>query len=403
MIRPHTSADMPAIERMWREVGWVENDEQAAAIGSFLEEATSRVAEIDGEVEALATGHLGWLRHGDTDLRAVAISSVMTSWVGRKQGLARRVTAEVVAEGARAGAVVATLGIFDQGFYDTLGFGTGAYEPHVRFDPSTLRTSAPYRRPVRLGVADHAEIADAVRTRRRVHGGLILDGWRYMEAELAWTDKPIGLGYRDDDGRLSHFIWGRTKGESGPYSLQFVVYQTPRQLGELLALLRSLGDQVHTVSMPEPPDIQMQSIVRQPFRSQAVTKGGDHATGVTSDAWWQARILDVPAAVAAMGTSGRSVRFNLELSDPITDHGDGWPGVAGDYTITLGDESHATTGTDPALPTLRASVGAFTRWWLGAHSASGLTVVDDFEATGDLLAALDDAVALPAPRAGVYY
>ncbi|MEE2992431.1 MAG: hypothetical protein VX603_04565 [Gemmatimonadota bacterium] len=36
------------------------------------------------------------------------------------------------------GAEICVLSMFEQGFYDRLGFGTGPYEHKVRFDPAEL-------------------------------------------------------------------------------------------------------------------------------------------------------------------------------------------------------------------------------------------------------------------------
>ena len=55
---------------------------------------------------------------------------------------------------------------------------------------------------------------------------------------------------------------------------------------------------------------------------------------------------------------------NLELSDPIEgylDENASWRGVGGEYVVSLGPESSAKAGADVRLPTLSASVGAFTR------------------------------------------
>ena len=40
------------------------------------------------------------------------------------------------------GALVAGLGMFDQGYYDKLGFGSGAYSHRVAFDPARLSVKA---------------------------------------------------------------------------------------------------------------------------------------------------------------------------------------------------------------------------------------------------------------------
>ena len=51
---------------------------------------------------------------------------------------------------------MAALGMFDQGFYDKLGFGTGAYERELTFDPGILDVELPKNDAVRL-TRDHAE------------------------------------------------------------------------------------------------------------------------------------------------------------------------------------------------------------------------------------------------------
>ena len=92
---------------------------------------------------------------------------------------------------------------------------------------------------------------------------------------------------------------------------------------------------------------------------------------------------------------------NLELSDPIErylDENAAWRGVAGEYVVTLGPETSAEPGADVALPTLSASVGAFTRMWMGVRPASGLAVTDHLVGSPDLLAALDQTLRLPPPR-----
>jgi hypothetical protein len=65
--------------------------------------------------------------------------------------------------------------------------------------------------------------------------------------------------------------------------------------------------------------------------------------------------------------------------------------------VTLGPQSSAEPGTDRALPTLAASVGAFTRMWLGVLPATGLAVTDELEGPQELLEELDWALRLPQP------
>ena len=59
-------------------------------------------------------------------------------------------------------------------------------------------------------------------------------------------------------------------------------------------------------------------------------------------------------------------------------------------------------GVDDGLPdgsaaVLDASVGAFTRLWLGVRPASGLALTDELVGPPELVAALDAAFCLPPP------
>jgi hypothetical protein len=220
---------------------------------------------------------------------------------------------------------------------------------------------------------------------------------------MQWASKGFGLGYTDEDGQITHHIWCNARGgESGPYYVNWMTYQSYEQLIELLMLIRNLGDQVHLIQMQEPAGIQLQDLIKQPFKHRQITAKSKFETNMRASAYWQVRICDLAMCLAATHLAGESVRFNLELDDPIQRYlADApWQGVSGDYTITLGPSSHAKRGTDASLPTLKASVGAFTRLWLGVLPASGLSVTDDLSGPCGLLQQLDRLLRLPKPSFG---
>jgi hypothetical protein len=66
--------------------------------------------------------------------------------------------------------------------------------------------------------------------------------------------------------------------------------------------------------------------------------------------------------------------------------------------VRLGPTSGARSGREDALPTLTASVGAFSRLWLGVRPATGLAVTDGISGPPGLLAALDSLLRLPTPQ-----
>ena len=76
------------------------------------------------------------------------------------------------ADAAADGAIVSALGMFEQGFYDRLGFGTGGYEHLVALDPSQLRFPRPGRSrvPRRITTDDWEAVHANRRNRFRGHG-----------------------------------------------------------------------------------------------------------------------------------------------------------------------------------------------------------------------------------------
>ncbi len=130
-IRPYDpEKDFDAVHRIWREVGWLEadSDDQKEGLRLFAAEYEGLVAVIDGEAECYVATGAGTIRHAAVDLPMSAVTAVMTSHIARRQGLAQRLTTMSIARDAEAGAMVSTLGMFDQGFYNKLGFGNGVQQ-----------------------------------------------------------------------------------------------------------------------------------------------------------------------------------------------------------------------------------------------------------------------------------
>lgn len=404
--RPYDSErDKQHAMRIYQEVNWLHGD-RADDLDRFITACGGGyVSEVNGAAECMVTRAPGDLRYLDETLPFGCITGVTTSRVARKLGLAARLTAATVAHEAAAGAVVCGLGMFEQGFYNRLGFGTGAHEYQLHFNPATLLVEVPFRVPERLAVADWKEIHECRLRRHRSHGAVRLSPPEMTLGRLDGEGGGYGLGYRDEpDGGFSHLIFcGNDQAYHGPLQVRYLVYQTRAQLLELLALLRSLGDQILNAVIKEPVETQLQDFIRQPFAQHELTSGGKYATRTEAVAWWQMRLCDLPAALAATHLVGRPTRFNLKLTDPITDLLDDdapWHGIGGEYVVTLGEESCGQPGSDPGLPTLEATVNAFTRLWLGVRPATGLATTDRLAGPEDLLEALDRLLRLPRPQPG---
>ena len=100
-------------------------------------------------------------------------------------------TAIAVSNSVIDGAVVSALGMFDQGYYDRLGFGTLPYHRVSTFDPAILNVPKLTRAPFRLSKED-AEQMHACRLRRkRGHGACNFEGVGATASELNLGKKYI--------------------------------------------------------------------------------------------------------------------------------------------------------------------------------------------------------------------
>lgn len=393
--------DKDDVLRIYREVGWCAKTEHEEALVGLVESGRTMVAEIDGSAECMVTTDPGTIRHGERDLSLAGVTGVTTSRVTRKRGLASRLTARILAEEAAAGSLVAVLGVFEQGYYNQLGFGNGGYEHWCAFDPDLLTVSATPRIPVRLDLSDWERIHAGRLRRVRRHGSCNITSPQLTRADMRWGENGFGLGYADASGELTHHMWCTAKEtEHGPYSIFWTAYRTKDEFLELLGLLRSFEEQVHSIEIREPPGIQLQDLLRRPFKSRQITRRSPHENRMTASAYWQVRILDIAHCLARTSLDAEPLRFNLTVSDPIEpflEDGSPWRGIAGEYIIEIGPECRATRGQDPAIPTLAASVNAFSRMWLGVRSATTLSWTDRLSGPPDLLKRLDRAFRLPPP------
>ena len=218
--------------------------------------------------------------------------------------------------------------------------------------------------------------------------------------DLMSLEKGFGLGFRMD-GRLTHFFYAEMEHESGPCKVRFLGYESGEQLLELLGLLKSMADQLLSVSLIEPQEVQLQDLLRRPFRERSRTKTSKHAVSNEARAWWQARILDVDACLGQVRWAGQPFTFNISLTDPLADLvDDGWRGVGGEYVVRVGEQTSVETGRSADADTLGCSVNALTRLWLGVASTTNLALIDQVSGPAPLLNRLDEVFRTPVPCFG---
>ena len=135
-IRPFDyDKDLDAVKRLWREVGWVDADSEPA-LDYFFKAGRTLVGLMQASVECSVNVVDGSILLGEQTLGLCAVTAVTTSRIARGRSFAQNITAKQLSDAISNGAAVAALGMFDQGFYDKLGFGTGAYEHEFSIDPN---------------------------------------------------------------------------------------------------------------------------------------------------------------------------------------------------------------------------------------------------------------------------
>ncbi len=145
-------------------------------------------------------------------------------------------------------------------------------------------------------------------------------------------------------------------------------------------------------------------MIKQPFRHQNTSKGNKFQEFNEAEAYWQLRINDLPSCLAMTRLPARpGLSFNLCLADPISEYladDQAWQGIGGDYTIHFGEQSEAMPGHKKNLPVLHATVGGFSRLWLGSVRANALAVTGEIHGEQGLLDKLEQSLSLPLPKAG---
>ena len=396
--------DLDAALRIMEEAGWFDHEKTEKnrnIFNQYFTAGNTLVADIQDTAESLAVSMPGTFRYLHEELPLCAIATVATSRIARRQGLASGLMAESLAAAAVQGALVAGLGAFEQGFYERFGFGAGPYEHYISFHPASLKIDKNPTPPKRLTVEDWEAVHASRLSRMKGHGSCNLKPHMASRFEMVYISNCFGLGYFDEAQRLTHHLWMSIKGEQGPGEIWWMSYQNYDQFIELMALVKSLGDQLLSVEMTEPPGIQFQDLLNKPFAKREITKRNRYASYMEASAYWLLRILDLPGCIEKIHLKGDAISFNLELHDPVkkyVDSNSSWQGVDGQFVIDFGETSSAADGHRSGLPTLRASVGAFTRFWMGAGSATGLSATDEFDGPKDLLISLDEKYVLPTPR-----
>lgn len=384
--------DQKAIHQMWLECGWIDDEEKdKKALDIFISTSRSKVVESEEKAECLIVTSPGQMQYGQENLSLAAVSSVTVSRVLRKQGAAPRLLASMIRDEIEKGTAVAGLGMFEQGFYNRIGFGTMGYEKWYSFDPAKLKIYKKGGIPVKINPEDYKEAKECYANGAKHHGYVTLAPPELFQAEMMWSKKGFGLGFKTE-GILSHYIWmGTDNAENGPYEVHWMAYRNWDQFLELMGIIKSLEEQVRTIRMKEPPFIQLQDFIEKPFQLQTITGKSKFESRIKAIAYQQLRICNLKSCIEAVHTEKPEYSFNLTLWDPINNYLDKDNQIEncqGEFTVTIGSRSSIKQGHSTNLPLVKGSINGFTRLWIGVLPAETIGLVEDMEIDESLQAKL---------------
>ncbi len=407
-IRPlNLENDIDQMVKIWQEVGWLSSEEKPV-LKILFQAGQGYGADLEDELEATLLSLPADINYEVNLLPVQALSGLVVSPRARRQRIGRNIMIRALEEAARSGQALSALIMFEQGFYDRLGFGLGGYKRVFTFDPEKLNIAEDPVMPARLSIDEWKSVHQALKRRDRSHGGISIKSPEFIKAELEWDkNESYGLGYYDDDGSISHFLWLWRQGDShGPLLVKFLACRNQAQLLDLLAIISRLGDQIHAVKMSEPYCLRLRDFISYPHKQERKTTGGKLSYKSRVEAPGQLKILDLRRCIEALAIPGAELEFNLKLEDPLSKFaGEDSPAViSGEFSLKLGEESQLKEGTVQGLPTLQSSINAFTRLWLGSASPLELKASSQFSAPSELFRKLEETFRwLPEPQFEMYF
>ncbi|MCD4760546.1 GNAT family N-acetyltransferase [bacterium] len=391
--------EMKAIYRIWKECGWISDDaNEKKSLDAFLEGSNNQIIELNGDPECLICTSPGKMYYGDTTLNITAVTAVTVSHILRKQGAASTLLVSMLGEEAQHGADVAGLGMFEQGYYNRLGFTTMGYEHWFTFDPGKLSIYKKGGIPERLTKKNWKAVHKNLSERIKGHGTVTLDPPELIKAEMLFGKNAFGLGYKQN-GKLTHHVWFSTDdAETGPYYVRWMAYSNWDQFLECMGIIKSLEEQVRSISMREPTHIQLQDFIEKPFQLQTITRKSKFESRMRAIAYQQLRILNLENSIAAVCYEGTPFSFNLTLSDPLKAQlpaNSTYKGCSGEYTVNIGKESSISQGVTKGLSAVSGSISGFTRLWIGTVPASTIGLSEDLKIDPQLYDQLQKAFFKP--------
>ena len=396
------SKDYAELLELWYQAGWREEYyDTGEELKAHIPSSSSVVAEERGGIAGIVTTMGGTFRHRSTDINLCAVLSVVTAIQFRGHAVGSILTRRALCRAIEEGAELSVLGAFDVGYYNKLGFGTVGCVHNFVFDPADIKCTQQAPPLHKLTKNDVAEMHTARLHRHLVHGACSITHPGYSTCIVnATAEHGVGLGIYDKGTLVAH-LWGIVKDDIN-VRVEWWAANSPSHWIALLNGVATLKDQVQRVEILYPPYICIEDLLNRPCRRIRGTPSTERAPYSPLE-YWQIRVLSVPSCIAKISLPlERQRRFNLRVHGESIQLNPHDKDAVSDYTVTLGARSECEPGHAAGLPLLECGIGAFSRLWCGAYSATTLALTDHLLAPRELLTTLDTCFLLPTPNCDWY-
>lgn len=333
---------------------------------------------------------------GGEALAVAGVGSVAISPTHRRRGIAAQLVTQALRAARYRGDVGAALYPFRTSFYRGLGFGQAGDVLQYQVAPAALEDSG---ERARVELVEDAAGRDAVlelynRWAATQTGQLVRESrlWTHLCTAPGRTLVTCGDGYA--------LVTGRTDlpPERRYLEVDELVWTTQAARRALYGWLASLGDQWQQLLLRALPSQRLGDWLSEPRLPRGSAPGWAlWEPAATLMAGPMFRLVDVQAAWALRTVVPTSpALLKLELADAqIEDNAGAWTLVIEDGHVLF---ERTATQSRGSVPMLRTDVSTLSRIYIGAITAmaacqAGLADCDRPE----LLAPIDDALALPEP------
>ena len=283
-------------------------------------------------------------------------------------------------------------------FYARFGWAPVAARLRWRYRPAAFPLFPEREAIVPLSMADDGDLSAVQSVYDRhchLQNGSLARGAGYLRQ---WwrDDRKFAVGVRGDDGLSGYALYRYINWTERPTLLEVAewVALDGRAERAILGFLAAQGEQADAILIDTPVDHPMPYILEKGVPEQQTPEmpSEHHAIGAAY-LGLQARIIDLPAALAARGyPADARARVAFSAADPEI------PANERRQTLVLSGVGppQVEAGRAPGIPLVRGTVGAVTQILLGAVRLESSLRLGLVEVDGDRTG-LDALLALPPP------